>query len=400
MVLVVGPGDRFLSGISYYTSLLTAALGTRGAVSMLLLRKICPRAAYPGRARVGRTDGTLKYPEIPVCNGLDWYWGLSALKALFFWRRVQPTVVVLQWWTGTVLHSYLAIAWLAKRVGARLVVEFHEVQDVGEARLPLAKAYAGAGMRFLLRNSDAVVVHSEFDRCAVLDAYPQLAGLPVEVITHGPYAQYRTSAGRVRAADDPLRLLTFGVVRPYKGHSEIAAAVHLLTAAGLDVHVTIVGEVWQGYRAPLDQLASLLPESRLTIVDRYVADAEVPGFFAAADMVVLPYRRSSASGPLHIAMSCGLPVVTTAVGGLVEAVADYSGAVLVEPGDPVDLADGIRKAVPLVGLSHTDPHSWSRTADRYESLLQRVDAGWSVNEAVPGAAVAKASEPRATGVYA
>jgi hypothetical protein len=38
--------------------------------------------------------------------------------------------------------------------------------------------------------------------------------------------------------------------------------------------------------------------------------------------VVLPYHRSSASGPLHIAMSAGLPVVATAVSGLVEAVED------------------------------------------------------------------------------
>lgn len=400
MVLVVGPGDRFLSGISYYTALLAAALGARGAVSMLLLRRICPRAAYPGRARVGRTDGTLKYPEIPVCNGLDWYWGLSAIRALRFWRRTRPRVVVLQWWTGTVLHSYLAIAWLAKRAGARLVVEFHEVQDVGEARLPLAKSYAKAGMRFLLNRTDAVVVHSEFDRRAVLDAYPQLAASPLEVIPHGPYAQYKAPPVRVRTSGDPLRLLTFGVVRPYKGHSEIAAAVGLLTAAGIDVHVTIVGEVWQGYRAPLDQLASILPENRLTIVDRYVADAEVPGFFAAADMVVLPYRRSSASGPLHIAMSCGLPVVTTAVGGLVEAAADYSGAVLVAPGDPVDLADGIRKAIPLVGLSHTDPHTWSRTGERYESLLHRINAGWTVTEPAPVPAPTVAHKHPVTGVYA
>ena len=44
-----------------------------------------------------------------------------------------------------------------------------------------------------------------------------------------------------------------------------------------------------------------------------------------ADAVVLPYHRSSLSGPLHIAMSAGLPVVVTAVGGLVEVVQDYSG---------------------------------------------------------------------------
>jgi glycosyltransferase involved in cell wall biosynthesis len=395
-VLIVGPGDRFLSGVSYYTALLTSALAERGPVAMLLLRRVCPRAAYPGRARVGSTDGVLPLPEVPVFNGLDWFWGSSALGAWRFWRRIRPTAVILQWWTGTVLHSYLALAWLAKRAGTRLVVEFHEVQDVGEERLPLARQYTRAGMRLLLRYADAVVVHSEFDRLVVREAYPQLAQLPIEVIPHGPYAQHTQQRGGDTSRDgvtapwhraprpgEPVRLLIFGVVRPYKGHAELASAVRLLVLSGLDVHVSVVGEVWQGYREPLDELATILPADRLTVVDRYVTDAEVPAFFAAAHLVVLPYRRASASGPLHMAMSWGLPVVTTSVGGLIEATASYTGAVLVPPGDSAALANGIRTALPLMDGAHADPHSWSRSADRYAVLLDRIDAGWSQAARIP-----------------
>lgn len=387
-VLVVGPGDRFLSGVSYYTALLSAALSERGPVAMLLLRRLCPRVVYPGRARVGSTDGALALPEVPVFNGLDWYWGRSALGAWRFWRRIRPSVVILQWWTGTVLHSYIPLAWLAKRSGARLVIEFHELQDVGEATLPLASRYTRAGMRTLLSRADAVIVHSEFDLHELRHNYPQLADLPIEVVPHGPYAHHarlpeihaalgdvitpRTGLGM----DGPVRLLIFGVVRPYKGHAELAAAVHLLRASGLDVHVSVVGEVWQGYRQPLAELAAILPPDRLSVIDWYVSDAEVAAFFAAADIVVLPYRRSSASGPLHIAMSCGLPVVTTSVGGLVEATAGYTGVVLVPPGDPGALAEGIRTALPLVGQAHEDPHSWSRNAERYAALLDRIDVNW------------------------
>ncbi len=388
--LVVGPGDRFLSGVSYYTALLTSALAERGPVATLLLRRLCPRAFYPGRARVGSTDGTLPLPRVPVFDGLDWFWGSSALAAWRFWRRIRPSAVILQWWTATVLHSYLALAWLAKRAGARLVVEFHEVQDVGEARLPLVRHYTRAGMRLLLSRTDAVVVHSEFDRLALRDIYPQLADLPIEVIPHGPYADYTPLSRNADTSGldgtefrrhpprpgEPVRLLIFGVVRPYKGHTELAAAARLLTMSGLDIHVSVVGEVWQGYREPLEELAAILPADRLSVVDRYVTDAEVSAFFAAAHLVVLPYRRSSASGPLHIAMSCGLPVVTTSVGGLVEATAGYTGAVLVPPGDPAALAEGIRTALPLLGRTHVDPHSWTRSGERYEALLDRIDAGW------------------------
>jgi glycosyltransferase involved in cell wall biosynthesis len=388
--LIVGPGDHFLSGISYYTTLLTTALSEHGPVALLQLRKLCPRAFYPGRARVGSTKGALPLPAVPIFNGLDWFWGFSALGAWRFWRRTRPSAVILQWWTGTVLHSYLTIAWLAKRAGARLVVEFHEMQDVGEARLPLAGRYTRAGMRLLLSHADAVVVHSEFDQREFHTSYPLLAHLPIEVITHGPYTHH------VREADprtdrengdesrhypprsgDPIRVLIFGVVRPYKGHAELAAAVRLLTDSGLDLHVSVVGEVWQGYREPLKELETILPADRLTVVDRYVADDDVPTFFAAADLVVLPYRRSSASGPLHIAMSSGLPVVTTSVGGLVEAAAGYTGAVLAPPCDPAALAEAIRTALPLIGRTHADPHSWGRSAERYAALLDRIETDWS-----------------------
>nr|WP_256736478.1 glycosyltransferase family 4 protein [Mycolicibacterium hippocampi] len=400
--MIVGPGDRFLSGVSYYTALLTSALAEQGPVAVLLLRRLCPRALYPGRARVGRTDGALPLPQVPVFNGLDWFWGFSAVRAWRFWRSIRPSVVVLQWWTGTVLHSYLSMAWLAKRAGARLVIEFHELQDVGEASLPLAGRYTRAGMQLLLRRADAIVVHSEFDQHELRRAYPQFAQLPIEVIQHGPYTHHVGTAqpdGRVSQRrcptkrGGPIRVLIFGVVRPYKGHAELAAAIPILKASGLDIHLSVVGEVWQDYRRPLKELRAALPADRLTIVDRYVADDEVPGFFSAADLIVLPYRRSSASGPLHIAMSCGLPVVTTSVGGLVEATAGYTGAVLVSPCDPTALAEGIRKALPLIGITHTDPHSWRWSAQRYVSLLNRIDADWICSAPVAESRAEEASVP-------
>jgi hypothetical protein len=44
----------------------------------------------------------------------------------------------------------------------------------------------------------------------------------------------------------------------------------------------------------------------------------------------------------------------------------------VQPRDPAALATGIRAALPLVGMFHADPHSWSYTAKRYATLLSRI----------------------------
>jgi hypothetical protein len=151
----------------------------------------------------------------------------------------------------------------------------------------------------------------------------------------------------------------------------------------------VVGEVWQGYRKPLEELAAILPADRLTVVDRYVADAKVPAFFAAAHLVVLPYRRSSASGPLHIAMSCGLPGRDHVGRRTRRGHRRLHGSCPVAPGDPAALADGIRTALPLVGAMH--PHSWRRNAERYAALLDRIDAEWSRDGPIPAEQTVKSS---------
>src|SRR4051794_33658394 len=129
-VLVVGSGWHFLSGISYYTCRLSNALSERYEVGAILMRRLLPRRLYPGRVRVGKRLSDLRYaPGVRVFDGIDWFGPPSLLAAVRFLRRFRPDVLVLQWWTGTVLHSYLVLCLVARLAGVRVVIEFHEVQD-------------------------------------------------------------------------------------------------------------------------------------------------------------------------------------------------------------------------------------------------------------------------------
>ena len=87
--------------------------------------------------------------------------------------------------------------------------------------------------------------------------------------------------------------------------------------------------------------------ARIRFVNRYVTDSEVADAFARADVAVLPTTAHLRAVPLQIAMAHGLPVVTTAVGGLIEATAGYEGAILVEPREPRALLAGIEAAAHL-----------------------------------------------------
>jgi glycosyltransferase involved in cell wall biosynthesis len=370
-VCVVGPGTRFLSGITYYTYSLIEALSAAGhQCSAVLIRNLVPVRFYPGRARVGGALTELHLPpEVPRVDGVDWYWGRSLIRAVVFLRRERPQVLVLQWWTGAVLHTYLVLAIVARLHGARVVVEFHEAQDVGEARLPFVSRYTDLLGRSLLRLSAARLVHSDFDRDLVEGRYGGNGKGNVAVVPHAGY-DYLPSRPPLRAAPaGVINLLYFGVIRPFKGVEDLIAAVDLLGPDRSRFWLTLVGETWEGWELPNRLIAASPHRDRITFVNRYVTDAEAAGYFAGADVVVLPYHRSSSSGPLQIAMAAGLPVVATKVGGLVEATAHYPGAVLADPSSPASLAGGILQAGGLVGRRFEGVTTWADTARSYTELF-------------------------------
>jgi glycosyltransferase involved in cell wall biosynthesis len=378
-VVVVGSGLHFASGISHYTYLLSSTLAGEYSVGALLMRRLVPERLYPGRDHVGAAvAGAVTYPpEVSVYDGVDWYWGRSLTGALRYLDEQRPTVVVFQWWTGAVLHTYLRLAKYAARLGARIVLEWHEGQDVGEAAMPIARRYVQALMPRLLSVVDAHVVHSDFDREAIPAAY-SLGNTIMRVMPHGPYHHLVTSAAaRAEAcADSPFRLLYFGVIRPYKGVEDLVAAFSLLDREqASQFRLSIVGETWEGCTAPDEAIARSPHQDLIERVDKYVSDEELGEYVAQADAVVLPYHRSSASGPLSVAMAAGLPTVVTAVGGLSEAVEDYAGAVLVPPQDPVALREALLKLPARCGERYTNPLSWEQTLDGYRALIDELRAG-------------------------
>ncbi len=276
------------------------------------------------------------------------------------------------------LHSYIALALLARLVGARVVVEFHEVIETGEANIPFARRYVQAFAPILMRLAHGFAVHSEFDRQLVIDTWAVGRRRPIEVLPHGPHDHYRAA----QQADEPLRdapegvcnVLFFGVIRPYKGLEHLVAAFEAIPEAEIGSYwLTVVGETWEGWTLPTELIERSPRRSRITFVNRYVTDAELDRYLRGADAVALPYLRSSLSGPLHVAMGYGLPIVMTDVGGNAEAAQGYGGMVLVPPGETAPLIEAMRRVATLAGQRFEHPHSWANTADAYDGLLQRLD---------------------------
>ena len=378
-VMVVGPGARFLSGIGYHTAALLNAFSRNGIqVSALLVRELCPRRLYPGRSRVGTHEtGVLRLEDVPIHEGLDWYWGGSIFKAVKYLLGRRPEVLLLQWWTAVTAHSYILLASVGRLAGARVVLEMHETSDVGEAAIPGVPFYTRQAMRLLSKLSNGVVVHSQTDVELVQRTFPTLRRLPIAIVFPGPLQHTDRDFCESPQHEKPdsdrrnIRFLFFGVIRPYKGIDELAAAFSALVADGEMVHLTVAGEAW-------DEADSALATIRLTgekhhrIISGYIPDEQVSQLFAEADVVVAPYRRASASGPINLAMEAGLPLVTTRVPALEEACGDYGGVVFANVQDPSALHDAMSESLALVGRSFGNPHGWDTKAAQYVQFFERI----------------------------
>ncbi len=380
-VCVAGSGTRFVSGISYYTYFLGCALKPHYDVVAILMRHLIPRRWYPGRQRVGHS--VMAYDlaaEVPTFDGVDWWGWPSVPRAVSFLRSQRPDVLILQWWSASVLPWYLLLARQVIRRGGVVVVELHEAQDTGEARVPLVGWFARHGLKTLCRWAAMLVVHSTWDRDRMSASLGINPGR-FRVIPHGPYPisgggpEEATGLPPARPRREPseLTVLFFGTIRPYKGLEHLVRAFEQVRRdLAVPWRLAVVGETWEGWTLPLELIENSPYRDDIDLVNRYVTDQEAAGYFQRADVVALPYLRSSASGPLAIAQACGLPVVVTAVGGLVEAVADYSGAVLVQPDSPEDLARGLLAAAELRGHTHSAPITWQAVAQSYADIFAAV----------------------------
>lgn len=371
-IVIIGPSPRFLSGISYYTLRLSNALAGGSDVTSILFRHMLPMRLFPGWKRVGTDLSTLEYSgRVRMYELLDWYNPVSWLKA----SRIisDADVVILEWWTSSVAHMYLALQllnWRKKPV----MIEFHEVVDPFEHSVMPLRIYSRVMGRLIRSFSSRYAVHSDHDRQLIASQF-HIPEERIMVIPHGLYDHYPVLDGNdVRKRLDAEGLfvfLFFGLIRPYKG------VIHLIRAyEQLPEEITrrslllIVGEAWED-RESADAAARSPLSDRIRMVNRYVSDEEVPVFFSAADVLILPYTRASQSGVAHIGIAYGLPIIASRVGGLVESLGEYEGTMFVPSLDETALARAMELAFHARSARYPAPEHlrWESVAGKYREEL-------------------------------
>jgi L-malate glycosyltransferase len=186
---------------------------------------------------------------------------------------------------------------------------------------------------------------------AARDALPRSLRARARVVVHG-VDRTRFVALRARRAelrrevreelgvpDDEVLALTVANLRSEKGYDVLLEAARLSAAAGTPVRFVSVG------RGPLEaELAAMVQdmglEGRVTLLGTRTDTARL---MTGADIFVLPSHQEGLPVALMEAMSAGLPVVATIVGGVPDVVTDDVEGLLVPPHRPDLLAEAVAR---------------------------------------------------------
>jgi glycosyltransferase involved in cell wall biosynthesis len=235
-----------------------------------------------------------------------------------------------------------------RRRGLRTLGIVHETHD-REAGGPVA-AIDRALFARLYGNLSAVVVHGEYNRRLMAEAFPEVAPR-LRVIQMGNHETPEPDTGEVTEADlraryglgDAPVVLFFGSLVPSKGVEHLVRAMTTVRRAHPEARLVIAGHPSRHF-----DLAGLRAQiareglADITVVDpRFLPIEEVPPLIRMASVVALPYLSATQSGVLQQTFRQGTAVVATTVGTLPEMVTDRESGLLVPPADPAALAAAI-----------------------------------------------------------
>jgi glycosyltransferase involved in cell wall biosynthesis len=339
-VALLGPTHPHRGGIAHYTTLLARAFAREDEVHLISFSRLYPGLLFPGTSQFDRSGDALLPPVAPEplldsVNPATWMRAGARLRAL------RPDLLVVPWWHPFFGPSLGTAARRARPRGARApkrVFLCHNVEP--HEATPLDHALAGYG----LGAADGFLVHarSEAERLR-----PRAKGRPVRVHPHPSYEVFhregpaREDARRALGLEGRV-LLFFGYVRPYKGLADLLEALRLARPGSWD-RLCVVGEFYEAKDRYARWLSDPALREKITLVDRYVPNEEVASWFAAADVVALPYRSATGSGIAQIAYGAGVPVIATRTGGLEDVVENGVSGLLVEPERPEALARAVER---------------------------------------------------------
>jgi len=144
-------------------------------------------------------------------------------------------------------------------------------------------------------------------------------------------------------SNDNKVLLFFGYIRHYKGLDILIEAMPGILKDFPEARLLVVGEFYDNPSSYLDRIKELGIDKYVKIINRFVPNEDVGQYYQVCDLNILPYRSATQSGILNVSYGFEIPVLATRVGGLTEFIVEGKTGLIIEPGSPEAIVNGVKE---------------------------------------------------------
>ncbi len=370
-IVMVGPVYPYKGGISHYTGLMYRALAKEYDVHMISYKLQYPKFMYK-KEQTDFSNDTFKIDKtnflIHTANPFNWFHSAKEIK------KLSPDLIIIQWW-----HPYFSPCyWLLCKLLKHFKILFVCHNVFPHERFPMDRFLT----KQVLRNGDYFIVQSKQDEYDLKSIKPNAV---YKRTVHPTYNAFKiqnmtkeTGRELLNIENSERILLFFGFVREYKGLKHLIQALPKVVTSLDHIKLLVVGDFDGDKDNYVNLINDLKMNSYIEIHDGYIPDLEVEKYFAASDLVVLPYESATQSGIVQIAYGFEKPVVVTNVGGLPEVVLHNQTGYVVESKDCDALANAIIQFFSENKANEFESHikleaerySWSHMIEIIRSLSQ------------------------------
>lgn len=322
----------FRGGIAQFNASLYRALEGRNTVKAFTFTRQYPDFIFPGETQfVTEKDKADKIPSERILDTLNPRTYFSSAKRI---QKFSPDVLLMKYWMSYMAPSLGTVAKKMKRQS--------KVITVLDNVIPHEKRFFDrAFTKYFLKQNHGFVVMSDAVKNDLLKFIPKAKYISH---SHPLYNHFGKKADAVEAKkklnipEGKKVILFFGFIRDYKGLDLLIDAMSKLN----DEHVLVIcGEVYGSFEKYNQQIQRLRIQNRISLHARYISDEEVPLYFSASDVCVLPYKSATQSGITSIAYHFDLPLIATDTGGLKENILHNKTGIIVDSPDATLIAKAI-----------------------------------------------------------
>lgn len=376
-IVLIGPVYPYKGGIAHYTSLMYKALSEKYDVELISYKMQYPRLLFHKEQKDYRNDVfEIKDAQFLINTANPF----NIVKVSHWIKKMHPALVIMQWW-----HPYFAPCYyIMERVLGRNIRKMFICHNI----FPHERFFAdGLLTKMVLQKAGYFLLHSQSDTADLLTIKPNAIYMQNPHPTYNAFKIRNISKSQARdellLEENEKILLFFGFIREYKGLKHLIAAMPEVKRHLDNVRLIIAGS----FNNDRDEYLYLIDKNQvkdcIEVVDGYVPDHEVEKYFAACDIVVLPYESATQSGIIQIAYGFGKPVIATNVGGLPDVVTDGKTGYIVDCGDAKQLADAIIKYYQynmeetFVENVRKEAYrfSWDRLVEKIDTVMSRYEDG-------------------------